>query len=271
MDKSKLVIFGTAERPLRSSALQQLVQCPMKAVMKFFDELDDDTQAANTGTGMHNAAHIWHKIKDVDESIRQMKLQKGDYPMANLPDAEQMFRYYAVDPRNTKAKIIKIEEEIKIKIKPSKEDKTKEEIVIVGHLDQVREHLDGIWEVFDIKTTKKGGQYALEESLYQMASYCHGASIKFKREVRPGALILPRGYMIKTAGKILSPMGVYYQFSWQFKHIPHILNGLRSIVANIRNGSVHVNPGEYCRWCPAKGIDFCIPQLAKLNGAISLI
>jgi hypothetical protein len=269
-DYKRLVEFATAKRPLRSSSLQKIAQCPMSVVMNFFEQDDEAGQAADTGSAMHHAAHLFHHGIPKDEAIRQMELQKETYPLANLLEARHMFHGYQLDPRNIEAKIIKIEEEVKITIPPAKEDKTKEEIVIIGHLDQIREDkLSKIWKLWDIKTGTKGGQYYINSSLYQLASYCYGATLKFKREVHPGGLILPREYLGPTTlGKILSPPKAYCYLPWTYDHIPHILNGLRYAVAAIRNGTPWVNPNpvDWCRWCPAKGIDFCIPKVKKLHG-----
>lgn len=273
MHKVDLTLFATAKHPLRSSALQFMVKCSMQAVLKFLESNDESGQAADTGSAMHHAAHTWHKNgQNYDDAVSEMKLRKGDYPLANTSEAEMMFRQYAKDPRNAKAKIIKVEEEVKLTLSPSKDDKTKKEIVIVGHLDQIREELNGDWTLHDIKTTKKTGYEAVIESLYQMASYCAGATKKFKRPVHPGTIILPRAYIIKTMGKVLSPAGVFWSMPWTIHHVPYILDGLRSLVANIRAGNILINPNvEYCRYCPAKGIDYCIPKLKDIKGKISLL
>lgn len=264
-DLEKLKRIGTASCPLRSSALQKIVECPMRALVTIMEGDDSSGQAADTGSAMHKAAAMWHlNNHDIAEAVKAMHLHGKEYPLADLKEADTMFRYYAKDQRNKEAETVLIESKIAFSIPPHENDETKEAIVIHGTLDQVR-RVNGDLYLYDIKTTKKSGTAALHSALYQMAAYCLGASIQLGEPVSPGALILPRTYMKKENAGIHQPSGVFWHIPWNLGHIPAILDGLKVVVAAMRRGEVWVNPNENCYFCPEKSPDNCIPKLMQLK------
>lgn len=251
--------------PLRSSALQKMVMCPMRALVTIMEGDDSSGQAADTGSAMHKAAAMWHlNNHDVAEAVKAMHLHGKEYPLADMKEAESLFRLYSKDKRNQEAETPLIERKIAFSIPPCKEDETQKEIVIHGTLDQVR-RVNGELRLYDIKTTKKSGTVALQSALYQMAAYCVGATLLMDEPVHPGALILPRTYALKQNVGVLQPTGVFWHIPWTLEHIPVILNGLKVIVAAMRRGDVWVNPNEECFFCPEKSIDNCIPKLLQLK------
>lgn len=264
-DLSRLKLIGTEEIPLRSSALQKMVQCPMRALVTIMEGDDSSGQAADTGSAMHKAAAMWHlNNQDVIEALKHMHLFGKEYPLADMKEAEELFRAYTKDKRNKEAETVLVEEKISFSMPPHKEDETQAPIVIHGTLDQVR-RVDGDLYLYDIKTTKKAGSVALQSALYQMAAYCLGASIRLNEPVSPGALILPRTYLKKENKGVLQPAGVFWHIPWNLSHLPAILDGLKVVVAALRRGDVWVNPSEDCFWCPEKSIDHCIPKVQKLK------
>lgn len=257
--------FGTEQHPIRASSLQTLVKCTMYATLKHLEGDTESGIAADTGSAMHKAAATWHTNgQDQTNAVQIMYNRREDYPLADMLEAEKMFRHYARDPRNKEANIIDTEEEVKIEIDPHPSDKTQQKVIIIGHFDQVR-LVHNIYKVYDIKTSKYDGEFLSREYLYQMAAYCKGASIKYGVPVEPGAFILPRKYITKDNLKVHAPLNAYYHFSWSFNDVDIILGEVAHTVARIRNGDIYLNPGMYCNWCPARGIDVCIPKLKRMK------
>jgi hypothetical protein len=206
---------------------------------------------------MHAAAQAFHRGATVADSLGVIGDMVTKFPAADVRDACGLFLKYAADERNSKAKVVLCEEPIKFEIAPAPEDITKQPIVVVGTLDQVRELEGGKLKLYDIKTSKKPGGHLMRQHTIQIAAYCVGASIKLGKRVDPGALILPRKYGTND------PQFVH--FPWTLSDTEHILRGLRHVVAAIRSGNVYHVPGETCEWCPARSPDLCLPRLVELR------
>lgn len=267
-----LRLFGTAECPLHASAVPGLMQCSWKAALMFlFDPGYESSAAADTGSATHVAVSAWHKNKDLAAAIREMReVSERKFTQADLSEAAAMFLLYARDPRNQEATFATdkdgrpiIEYPVEINIRPAAEDQTEQEITVVGTLDQVRIGADNRLRVWDLKTSKKPGADQLNMYLYQVAVYAIGASAALGREVRMGGLITPRHYT-KTPPES-RPAGVFWEFPQKFDDIQYLINGVRHIVAGIRNGAVFVGPGDYCRYCVTRGTDECLPLLRSVS------
>lgn len=217
---------------------------------------DDGGPAADTGSAMHKAIAMLHKGSTVAESLVIMQERIAEYPLADLQDAAAMFLRYSVDPRNTNAEIVLIEEPVKFQIAPAPEDPTGEPIEVEGTLDQVRrEH--GKLRLWDPKSSKKDPMQLMFNHMYQLAGYCIGASFKLGETVHPGGLILTRMYE-----KNKNP---HWQVAWTFDDIEQILDPLRHVVALIRSGRPYHVPNENCTYCPQRSPDLCIHPLKVLR------
>ena len=259
-----LRLFGTEAYPIHPSGMRVMVVCPWRAAMEYlFSPEESDQQAANTGSAMHVAAAEMHRGKEAAECVSAMMEGIRKYPRADLHDAAALFLQYSLDPRNRDARLILVEEPIAFQISPAPDDPTGAPIQVIGTLDQVREE-DGIFRLYDIKTSKREPMDVLHDSTYQFAAYCIGASIKLGKPVHPGALILPRRYRSSDPGG--SP--VFWRYPWRFEHIEQILYGVRTTVARIRSGQLYHVPSDSCKWCHAKTPDNCLPKLLEIGNVI---
>jgi RecB family exonuclease len=261
MDYSK---FGSAEQPLRASALPMLVRCPF-SFMLALSNIDEDSipgVAADTGSAVHFAARAWHTVsrKDNQEALELMALNRNDYPAADLERAKRHAEKYFADPRNQQAKIVLCEEKISVTIEAAPEDVTKRPIVINGTLDQVREE-NGQLAVWDIKTGKRLSGYAmLDDHCLQLAAYMLGAKQKLNRRIAKSGIIRTEDYVSRGAAKPVfwaSPMT-------QDDALLHMLS-VRRIVAMIRNRHLYHAPGEHCNWCLPGKTSECLPLLQELT------
>lgn len=265
-----LRLFGSDAYPLRASALQNLVQCPWRVVMEYlFGRLDESGPAADTGSATHAAIAAWHELgQNAPGAVEEMVRRGGEYPLADLDEAAQLFLLYSRDPRNVNAEFPVtdarpfVEQQISFTIPACKEDPTKAPLVVIGTVDQVR-RVSGKLRVFDVKTSKRPGRDLMNEHVYQVAAYCLGASAVFGEPVHPGALICPRGYGRQTPES--SPPGVFFDFPWTFEDCRFVLWGVRRVVAAVRSGEVWHMGGQHCRWCQAASPDNCIPLLRSVT------
>lgn len=231
---------------------------------------DSSGPAADTGTAVHAAVEYWHTHREVAEpivaSMKEVAAKCRDlFPLADLDDAERQFRAYCADPRNQTAIIVKTEQKVSFTIPAHETDETKQEIVITGTLDQIRKE-GGVYSVHDIKTSKRPGWDLLNDHAMQIAAYSIGATQLMGCDVQPGSLIRTRGYLVRGVDPAKKPPGVFFYFPWTLRDAPLILDAIRITVANIRNGYVVVGPGQECNWCPAGGLQSCLPKLIQLSG-----
>lgn len=260
-----LTDFGTVAFPLRASGLPKLVMCPWEAAMEFLFECHDESgPAADTGSATHAAVAAWHTMgHDAASAVKSMVDRSGEFPKADFDEATVMFLNYTRDPRNVKAEVVEVERKVSFVLPPAPEDETQKEIAVNGKVDQIR-IVDGLYRVYDLKTSKKSGLDLMRQHQYQIAAYVVGASHIFGKPVHPGALICPRHY-VRGILPETEPAGVFFQFPWTFEDARFILWGLRRIVASIRSGEVWHQGGEHCRWCPAGSPDVCLPRLRSVT------
>ena len=265
-------LFATDAFPIHASAIPELMRCPWKLAMIYlFDPEDVTSEAADTGSATHIAVSHWHRSKELAAAVRAMReASEARFTKANLDEAAAMFLLYARDPRNQEAQIAQdkdgrllLEYPVQFKLEPSSDDPTHETITIVGTLDQVRISSDNRLLLWDLKTSKKPGWDQLNTYLYQQAAYAVAASFVLKQQVRLGGLITPRHYKVDILPEG-SPSGIFWHYTQKFDDLEMLINGLRGVVANIRRGDIHISPGEHCRWCPAKGVESCVPLLRSI-------
>lgn len=255
-----MAAFATPENPLHASGIPDLIKCQLRsALIHLFGSEYESSEAADTGSMTHVGVASWHRDKDVAKAIEEMRESQSRYSHANLAEATQLFWQYAQDPRNQEAEVIKIEHKSSICITPAACDETKAQIVIVGTIDQIR-NVNGVWCVYDLKTSKRWGKDQLNMYLYQLAAYTLMAANEFQRPVKMGGLICPRFYKNDPA----SPEA-HWPYAHRFNDIGPLINGIRFAVAAVRNGQVHPSPGEHCRYCPQQDTSTCIPTLRSIS------
>jgi len=247
--------FGTEKYPLRASALGLLIRCPWRAVLLFLEEAGDSGgKAADTGSAVHKAVAAWHATGDVAESIKRMGAHIQEYPLADLADAELHFRPYTRDPRNRPETVEATEKKVSMTLSPAESDTTRAPIVIHGTLDQIRNG-----RVWDVKTGKPEGWVMLHEHAHQLAAYALAGNYA------PGGIIRTQGYR-KRGGDApeACPDGVFWEVPYNRRGCEVLLESVRSIVAHIRAGDVWLGPGAHCTYCPAGGLENCVPKLISL-------
>lgn len=254
--------FATKNKPLRASALPALVKCGWRAVLLEESTIDDTSgKAADTGSALHAGAAAWHKSeRDTSSALKSLRDSIAEFPLADLDDAERQFQAYIADPRNQTAEVVAVEEKVEIEIAPAPHDPTQTPIYVKGTLDQIRLDAAGVPRVWDIKTTARGVVYALHEYTFQLAAYVLAACRMFPA-VQPGGFILTRAYLRRGVRAADMPDGVFVEVPWTAEHCDRLLDSVRNRVVEIRSGRVSLGPGDHCRYCPAHGIDGCLPLL----------
>jgi hypothetical protein len=260
--------FASKDKPLRASSLPELVRCGWRAVLLAEAWIEDNSgKAADTGSALHRGAAEWHlKGKDVNSAVKALRDSIAEFPLADLDDAEKQFRAYASDPRNFTAIVPFVEKKIEIALAPAPNDPTGEMIYVNGTLDQIREaeFQSDLWEVWDLKSSARDIGSILHAYTFQLALYTLAAVplVPPGKRLRPGGFIRTRTYLKRGVDPTTSPLGVFISVPWGLDHCDRLLDAVRNQVALIRGaGRIHLGPGEHCNYCPAKGIDTCLPLL----------
>lgn len=247
--------FGGAARPLRASQLHVLVSCTWRGVAEMLNlERGESGPAADTGSAVHFAVAQFHRGAGEVRAAADMRGALAAFPLADLDEAERIFGRYFADPRNRNADILAIEQKIEVILPAWIEGEPP--IVIHGTLDQVR-RVDGVLEVWDLKTGNRDGQYMQQMHAYQIAAYSLGFP-----GARPGGYIRTKGYFTRGAA-LPSPHGVFIPAC-----IPDpmgCLDAVRLAVSLIRSGNVTAHPGDVCGYCPMSAVEFCLPKLQEIT------
>jgi hypothetical protein len=222
--------------------------------MIYLQTLDDSasSKSADTGSAVHKAVSTWHDTLSVTASLAAMKGGVSEYMQADLHDAELSFRPYAADPRNA----IKCETEKKVTLTlPAWPGDDCGPIYVRGTLDQIR---DG--RVWDVKTGKAlTGWDMVHEHAMQLSAYTLAAGLE------PGGFIRTYGYRVRGAGRPEDkPDGVFWESPWTQADCVSLLDAVRIAVAHIRAGDISLGPGSHCGYCPARGLDNCLPLLREV-------
>lgn len=269
----KLHLFGTADYPLRPSALATLVKCPLQAVLKVLDELEDTSGvAADTGSLAHEAVAAFHLEPDANKrigaAVAMLQQAAPKFPQADVADARITVERYVADSRNAGAKVVAVERPVRLVLDPHPSDPTGQPVVINGKLDQLRES-NGRITVWDLKTGKPGGREMSHEHSLQQAAYVLAARQSGFPTAEPGGLIRTAAY--RTRGAQL-PMadGVFWDLPFTLADCPKLLSRVTLTVALIRSGEVDYGPGSWCVWCPLGGLDRCIVEADRKLFALPL-
>lgn len=258
-------LFGTAEHPLRPSALNWVVRCPVYAVLQFLEAEDSSGPAAQTGSLVHEAVAAFHLEPDASKKIAAavstLQSAAKKFPLAESNEARLYLEPYVSDPRNANAEILAVERKVTLTLDPHPLDPTGNPVVIRGTLDQIR-RVNGVTVVDDLKTGRTEGWAMIHDYAYQQAAYCLAARESGFPDAQPGRLIRCYGYRTRTA-KLPSPDGVFWQLPFSVAQARALLDRVRLQVALVRRGEVDFGPGPQCSYCVYKGLDGCQPKAER--------
>jgi hypothetical protein len=247
------------------SGLPALVKCGWREILLSRATVSDESgAAADTGSAGHAGVAAWHTNgKDRDAAEKVLRESIAKYPLANLDDAARFFRAYTEDPRNQTAEVVCVEKKVEIAIAPAPQDPTQEMIYIQGTLDQIRRAWGRLY-VWDLKFSSRSVLSILHDYTFQLAGYTVAAAREFGA-VEPGGFINPKAYFKRGAAAPSTGEtdGVFIEIAWTFADCDRLLDSVRNRVAEIRGGYVALGPGDHCNYCPARGIDQCLPLLMK--------
>lgn len=260
-----MTIFASADSPLRASSVPQLLRCPLRLyLVQKGAIIDGDNVAAHTGSMVHKGLEAFHANGfRVPKAIKVATDSIHEYRNADQEKAKKIIERYGNDPRN-RVKTYLLEEEIIFTLPPWKTDKTKEEIVIVGHCDQVRE-VDGQLCVVDYKTTSRGGQEALHAYAGQLVIYALAASKKLGKPVHPGFICRVTSYLTGKNESNPSPDDVFYKYPFDLDQTQLLLDEIRREVARVRRAELGPRPSGECQWCPASHVGHCSGLFTRLT------
>jgi hypothetical protein len=254
--------FGSADRPLRPSALDLLVRCSFRAASMHLQLIGDESgKAADTGSLAHAGVAAWHLNDSEAAGLDAMRLALPEFPLADEAEAKLIYKHYVADPRNaaTAARVVKMETKVRAELRSG--------VHVAGTLDQVREGADGVWRVWDLKTgQRKTGWEYLTEHCFQQAAYVVAAAQTFKRRVEPGGLICTKGYRTRGAAAAASGEtgGVFWHTPWSYDDCLVLLDEVVEVVQRIRRGELAPIPGDYCGYCPYGGLHNCLPKFREM-------
>lgn len=264
--------FASSDRPLRASYLVWVARCNLKTMLDLFEPEEEGGAAAQNGSATHAGIAAFHQHKGdhaerVAAAFAALRGSLPRFPLADYDECRLFLTPYCVDPRNTNAAIVAVEQPVKFTIPPHPIDRTREPIHVQGTLDQIRAE-GGKLLVWDAKTGQPTGLQMMHDHAYQLAAYTLGARQCGFPTAEPGGLIRLRRYRERTA-ELPSPSGIYWHMPFSAADCEMLLDQVRMNVALIRMGYVNFGPGIHCTYCPHKGLDGCIPK-AKQKLGISL-
>ncbi|AMV28825.1 PD-(D/E)XK nuclease superfamily protein [Gemmata sp. SH-PL17] len=254
-------MLGSADKPLRPSALAWLIKCPVKVVL-MLDELDEGGPAAQTGSMVHAGVEAFHAEPDatkrVAAAVAAMHGAAGKFPLADPTEARLYLEPYLLDPRNENAAVVALEHKVALVLPPHDLDPTGLPIHIRGTLDQIRDE-NGRLLVCDLKTGQTTGWQMIHDYAYQQAAYVLAARASGFPAAEPGYLIRAYGYRARGA-KLPSPDGVQWWLPLDVAACVALMDRVRLQIALIRRGEIDYGPGTHCTFCPLKGLDSCVPK-----------
>lgn len=263
-----LTLFGTAEQPLRPSALGKLVHCPIQSVLMMGEPEDAGGVAAQTGSLVHLGVAAFHLEPDqrrkAQAGLAAMQDGLPRFPLADMTECNRFYSLYAADPRNIHAEMLAVERPVSLVLPPHSTDPTGAEIVVNGTLDQIRRE-EGKALVDDLKTGSPSGWAMIHDYAFQQAAYVLAARASGFPDAEPGRIIRAQGYRARGA-QLPSPDGVFFALPWTVEDCRLLMDRVRLEVARIRSGEVNFGPGPQCSYCPLGGLQGCLPQAQERLG-----
>lgn len=236
-----------------------MVACPGRFALTYLEDIGSESgPAADTGTAAHLGVKLWHEGEDFERIREVVRSSTGEFPKADLDEAEKFIRNYTKDPRNYPDSCVAVEMKLDFTLPPHPYDPTGKPIYCSGTADQVRKSNVG-FQVWDYKTGVAQGSDMLNWFMPQLAAYTYGLRETFHDKPYIGGIIRARGYTIRGKNKAEnSPDGVF------FDAVPNepdvclsLLTGVRLAVALIRRGEPFFASGEVCKHCPFQSMGTC--------------
>ena len=259
----RLSELGTPDAPVRLSSLSRLQCCPGFFVLG--DERcgvvgDTHSQAADTGTAFHRMAELFHEDpeRSFAEIIEQTAEESGGasgrpFPLADLPLAGKWFLPYTRDPRN-ECDTPYLETRVRLEV---------DDVVFLGHLDQIRVGDGDRLEVWDIKTGRDSGCDQIYKYAWQQAGYVLAAAETLGEDVWPGGIITPRAYCVRTK-PAPGDARVHCRTPWGIRACEEMMTRVAAMIRRIRDGKIELFPGKHCNWCPGVSPSSCGGDLELL-------
>lgn len=256
------------------------------------DDDDEGGPAAQTGSLTHAGVAEFHRNRsNIQERMRAAwdAISKAAplFPLADPDEVRLFLTPYMNDPRNIFAEIVyakyngstepiaMVEQKVKFQLPPHPIDRSNTPIYVEGTFDQLR-LINGIPNVFDLKTGRPSAWQMIHDYAFQMAAYTYGARVSGFPTCQPGRLIRAMGYREgKRTGKKdetlapfvdsikVDPEGVFLTNPFTADDVEHILETVRFHIGLIRNGEVNFYPGPHCSYCPHKGLFTCTEKFRK--------
>ena len=253
-------------KALRASSLATLAKCPGLHMLQSSSTGPASTQAADTGSAAGRACQLYHEGYDLEGALRKIEGEAAErFPQADLSLAQRLARAYMQDERNHPHTIAgHCELEVRLDLDPDPDDPVREVIRLAGHVDQLRRDPSGRLRVWDLKAGSPPGLDLLYSHAWQLAAYAVAATATLGEPVLPGGVIRLRGYEPKAVAGRPSEANVFFAAPWSLEDCHVMLASVRSHVAMLRAGRVHLHPGAHCSWCPAAGPNLCASRVDAL-------
>lgn len=257
--------YATDKRPIRASAVEKFLACPMSIVLSLCDE-DEGGEAAQTGNLVHSGAHAFHTLKGeladrIAASQAALEAAREKFPEGDAKKAAKILANYTKDSANQTAEVEWCEETVRLCLEPHPSDPTGQPIVILGHLDQVRRVRERR-TVWDIKTGYRlGAEATMLEYMVQQATYVLAARATLAEDIEPGGIIYTPGYE-KARSR------VFLNLPLTVESCRMLLSPLPLFVSMIRQGKPVFRPSpESCQWCEHKVWPRCLKKFEGYFGS----
>ncbi|MHA1813375.1 MAG: PD-(D/E)XK nuclease family protein [Candidatus Thorarchaeota archaeon] len=269
--------LGTKKYAIRASSIPQIFKCQWSWVMDYLCDTNDlGGEAAQTGTAVGRGIELWHGGRSLKDVLRKLAVDSmtgadggaSGHPFPEYDEAktELLVTCYTNDPRNKGIKIVGQELEVRLELPPHEWDETGEPILIVGHIDQIREYVNGIRRLWDVKAGKPGGMQALGLALMQQMAYLVGLQDTEFAPVQPGGIIRMMDYVYRGKPKPLDEATVFYRYDLTLDDASMLMDQVRLSVAAMRAGDISITPGMHCGYCDAGDIGGCMHAFREQFG-----
>lgn len=270
--KPKAVVFASAQQTIRASMLPSLFLCPRMFHDHTMREEGDSNDLADTGNLVHSGIHAYHTQRAITDKALMAAIAavRDKFPLGNPDEAHRIcIKYRNRDKEEKRGQVIECELEIKVTLPPVSYDKTQEEIVITGHVDQVRRLVDRSLYVCDMKNGRKAGAKIVKVYAPQLALYTVGVHQKYK--------VPCKAFILRTQDLLRSDLPFWWDMGFDEVGAMKILEVVRHRIAVIRNGALCSTPGEWCETYNCMNMQFpnCVTgepvtQVKAKSGSVPL-
>lgn len=254
--------IATDKKPIRASMLPYLFACPKMFYERFGADGSIDDVAANTGSMVHAGIETYHKSNGkLAVAVKAIEAAKVKYPSGDVDEATVLLRKYVErEKSNPRGQTLTGYNEFQgaVKIPCSPLDKTGQEIVITGTVDQLREKMPPTkfrpythCGVVDHKSGRRYGADMLEYYAPQLAVYMLIASEMLGDE-KIGC------YITRLQDLKRCDLPFFWEFEFNVADCLKILTPVQTRIAEIRAGLHSATPGKHCEYCAVKPYPNCV-------------